>query len=93
MTNQLITIYRFDDLSFDILQGARKTCIHSATHWVAFLAYKGCSFVIGQLVSPVIMQISSALTKLSPPMIKPLMAANLQLILGLSLCTSTTYPT
>ena len=42
MTNQLLTSHEFDDLqlyvSFDILQGACKACIHSAKHLVAFLA-------------------------------------------------------
>ena len=37
MTNQLTTIYRFDDLSFSILRGY-KVCIHSAKCSVAFLA-------------------------------------------------------
>ena len=86
-SQQLIaTIYRFDDLSSDILWGAHKACIHSAMRPVAFLAdslcgwrsfpedttgvslplsggsvddisaltFKGYSFVIGRLVSPVL---------------------------------------
>ena len=60
---------------------------------ISAVTSKGYSFVIGRFVSPVLVRITAVLTKLSPPVIKPLMTANLQLILGLSSCISTTSPT